>query len=41
MAKGNTAVADMARPRRAAGVGDQIMCTRKSWEPEKSYRPLP
>ena len=36
MTEGNTAVTDMARGRRTAGVGDQIMCTRKSWEPEKS-----
>jgi hypothetical protein len=41
MAEGYTAVADMARRWRAAGVGDQIMGTRKPWEPEKSYRPLP
>ena len=41
MAEGNTAVAGMARRRRTAGVGDQVMCTRKSWEPEKSCRPLP
>jgi hypothetical protein len=41
MAEGNTAVADMARRRQTAGVGDQVMCTRKSWEPEKSYRLLP
>mgnify|MGYP000007462364 CR=1 FL=1 len=37
----HTAVADMARRRRTAGVGDQIMRTRKSWEPEKSCQPLP
>ena len=36
MAEGYTAVAGMARRRRTAGVGDQIMCTRKLWEPEKS-----
>jgi len=41
MAEGNTVVAGMARGRRTAGVGDQIMCTRKSWEPEKSCRLLP
>ena len=41
MAEGNTTIADMARRWRAAGVGDQIMCTRKSWEPEKSCQPLP
>jgi hypothetical protein len=41
MAEGNIGVADMARRRRTAGVGDQIMCTRKSWEPEKSCRLLP
>lgn len=40
MAEGNTVVTDMARGRRAAGVGDQVMCTRKSWEPEKSCRLL-
>jgi hypothetical protein len=41
MAEGNTAHADMARRWRAAGVVDQIMCTRKSWEPEKSCQLLP
>ena len=40
MAEGNTVVTDMARDRRTAGVGDQIMCTGKSWEPEKSCRLL-
>ena len=35
MAEGYTAVASMARRRRTAGVGDQVMCTRKSWEPER------
>ncbi len=29
MAEGNTTIADMARRWRAAGVGDQIMCTRE------------
>ena len=41
MAEGYTAVAGMARRRRTAEVGDQIMCTRKLWEAEKSCRRLP
>lgn len=40
MAEGNIVVTDMARGRRTAGVGDQVMCTGKAWEPEKSWRLL-